>query len=935
MVRFFAFKYGCFSSLLCVAFGLALVALGSTRTVIAEEMKKDSVGQDSKESEPATAAKQSATTKASISTATTTQNSFDKLVKDTKKIEGLLPLYRKEDKLYIEVPNRLLGKEFFVTISIAQGIGDRSLLGGMSWGDGDDWVWVFRKRADKLQVVRKNVRFFAKSGSPEENAVANAFTDSILFSVPILAKTPAGGVLFDPEKIFFTDLPKITKQLSGFSFAKDRTNWASTKAFHDNVELRVAATYSSSGKSVLETVPDSRAATLTVHYSISLLPQNNYRPRLTDSRVGYFVTALKNFSEHTGEERFVRYINRWHLEKADPKAEISPPKKPIVFWIERTVPYKYRQAIRDGISAWNDAYRKAGFDSAIEVRQQPDKTDWDPEDINYNTFRWITSGRGFAMGPSRVNPRTGQILDADIIFDADFVKHWRNEFETFSPDNIDALTGGHANTYSHNLRQSHVASCGCGQCGVFSGHAFQTALGMTALAATTSVEVSEKEREKLIQQGLKLVAMHEVGHTLGLRHNFKGSSIASLRQINSAKPRDRRSATTSVMDYVPVNIVPKGEFQGPYYPSQLGDYDYWAINYGYRPVSGNSPEAEKVALRKIASRSGESVLAFATDEDTMSGDPDPLSNRFDLGNDPIAFAQQRSKVVQELIPQLIERFTGDDAGYDRVRQAFGVLLSAHGQANYFASRLIGGLYSSRSHREDPRAVLPFRVVDAGQQRKAMSLLTEQVFSDKSYQFPPEFYNQLVTTRWIHWGAADVDRPDYPVHEAVLMWQKRMLQQLLDSRTLTRLADNEMKVSPEEDRFTSAELLRTLTNAIYSEVYEFKTGQYSDREPAISSLRRSLQVETLSVLGKLALGSRGSTALSIASFGTRSGIAAPDARSLANYQLKRLQKQVIKVLKQSDQKASKLVLDDATRAHLESLVRRVDAILRVEIMTSSP
>ena len=352
MVRTFSLKNLCISIFWCAALECVLGCCGGITTATAEEIKTDPVVQDSKKNEPASAAKQSSSVKPPTSTVSTAQSSFEKLIKDTKKIEGLLPLYRKEDKLYIEVPNRLLEKEFFVSISIAQGIGDRSLLGGMSWGDGDDWVWVFRKRADKLQVIRKNVRFFAKSGSPEANAVANAFTDSILFSVPILAKTTAGGVLFDPEKIFFTDLPKISKQLSGFSFAKDRTNWASTKGFEDNVELRVAATYSSTGKSVLETVPDSRAATLTVHYSISLLPQNNYRPRLTDARVGYFVTALKNFSEHTGEERFVRYINRWHLEKADPKADISPPKKPIVFWIERTVPYKYRQAIRDGISAW-------------------------------------------------------------------------------------------------------------------------------------------------------------------------------------------------------------------------------------------------------------------------------------------------------------------------------------------------------------------------------------------------------------------------------------------------------------------------------------------------------------------------------------------------------------------------------------------------------
>ncbi len=863
-----------------------------------------------------------------------TQSSFEKAVKDSKRIEGLLPLYKKEDKLFIEVPNKLLGKEFFITISIAQGIGSRSLLGGMSWGDGDDWVWTFRKRADKLQIVRKNVRFFAKSGSPEANAVANAYTDSVLFSVPILGTSPSGGFLFDPEKIFFTDLPKIASQLSGFTFAKDRTTWESTKGFADNVELRVAATYSSSGKSELETVPDSRAATLHVHYSISLLPQNNYRPRLADSRVGYFVTALKNFSEHNGDERFVRYINRWHLEKADPKAEISPPKKPIVFWIEKTVPFEYRQAIRDGISAWNSAYRKAGFETAIEVRQQPEKTDWDPEDINYNTFRWITSGRGFAMGPSRVNPRTGQILDADIIFDADFVKHWRNEFENYMPEGVAWLTDPHENMNRTSVRQRESSSCLCGQCNLFAGHAFQNALGATALAATQDSLISDEEQKKLIQQGLRLVAMHEVGHTLGLRHNFKGSSVASINQINSKNNAGRRSATTSVMDYVPVNIVPEDNFQGPYYPTRLGVYDYWAIDYGYRPISGTTPKAELPTLLKIASRSGEPQLAFATDEDTKPGDPDPLSNRYDLGNDPIAFAEQRSKVVQEIIPKLIERFTANDAGYDRVRHAFGVLLGAHGQANFFAARLVGGLYSSRSHRDDPQAKPPFRVVGAAQQRKAVSVISEQVFSDTSYQFPPEFYNQLVSTRWLHWGTENVDRQDYPVHEAVLKWQKRILEQLLDAKTLTRLADNTLKVGQNVDCFTTSELLRQLVDSIYSEVFEFKAGEYSDQKPVISSLRRNLQREALAEILRLSLGGGRRSGTSVTRFSSSLGIP-PDARSLATFHLRRLLKQVTTIVSRNAKQKQEMRMDDTSRAHLEDIQRRIEAVLDAEIVVSSP
>ncbi len=869
------------------------------------------------ESTPSASASPASNAKPAVNEEQARQAAIATLLKDATRLPGLVPLYRKEDKLFAELSEGLLGKEFFVLTSISRGIGEGSLLGGMSVGFGDDWVWQFRKVDDTIQVVRRNVRFFAAKGSPESKAVDLAYTDSVLFSIKIMGIGPTGGQLIDLAPIFLTDLPRLASALPGFSFARDRSNWGRVKGFPDNVELEVTATYGSSGATTIDTVPDSRGVTISIRYSISLLPQSSYTPRLADDRVGYFVTALKDFSQQVDEDRFVRYINRWQLEKADPKAALSPPKKPIVFWIEKTVPFRYRPAIRRGIESWNEAFEKAGFANAIEVRQQPDVTDWDPEDVNYNTFRWITAGQGFAMGPSRVNPRTGQILDADIIFDADFLQFWRQQYETFTPQSVALLTGGGPGSSS---LVGHAGPGCCPACGLVDGHARETALAATALAVAAPGGLSDVEKEKLVTQGLTLVAMHEVGHTLGLRHNFKGSAYRSMADFNDVEKTRASGGSTSVMDYIPVNIMPKGKTQGDYYSAKLGPYDLWAIEYGYKPLSAGSPEAERKDLEKIAGRSGEPELAFATDEDTEWGDPDPLSNRFDLGSDPIEFAKARAELVAQVMPGIVERMAGpDDDGtggrYERVRQAFGVLLTSHGQAMYNASRLVGGLVGSRSHRGDANAKPPFTVVTAKQQRDALDLLAAEMFGTKPFSFSPELYNQLAASRWMHWGTEEVDREDYPVHDVILMWQDRVLGRLLDPLVLDRVRDNELKVPADADALALAELFEKLSQAVMAEVTAAGPGEYTARKPLINSLRRGLQRAFVARLAGIAMSGGASNA---------------DAQALAADQLRSLSAGIEAVLAKEDVK-----LDTASRAHLAELRERIGKVLDARLTLPRP
>jgi hypothetical protein len=843
------------------------------------------------------------------------------VLKDAKRVpeagRGLIPMYLKDNKLYAEIGSQHLNKDYIVVIAIARGIGQAPLVGGYSWGFGDDWVWQFRKVDDQIRIIRRNVRFRAAQGTPEDKAVDLAYTDSVLFSLPTVTMGPQGGNVVDLNQVFMSDLPQISQVMPGFGFASNKSNYAAVKGFENNMEIQVAATYASSGFFDLDSVADSRGATINIHYSISALPQTGYRPRLADDRVGYFLTVVKDYSKKTDDDRFVRFINRWDLQKADPSAEISPPKKPVIFWLEKTVPYKYRAAIRDGILEWNKAFEKAGFVDAIEVRQQPDNADWDPEDISYNTFRWITASAGFAMGPSRVNPMTGQILDADIIFDSDFLQAWKEEYETFTPESIAALTGGPLDLKSYEewfkLKRHDHSSPHCQYCELSTGRARDIAFGSVALAAKEGVK-SEAELEKLILQGLKEVTMHEVGHTLGLRHNFKSSAMLSLADVHNVEKTKETGLTGSVMDYSPANIAPKGVTQGDFYSTTIGPYDMWAIEYGYKPVAAGSPDGELSELKKIAARSGENTLMYSTDEDTRGIDPDPLSNRWDLGKDTLEYAKQRTSMISELWPTILKRMVKEGEGFEKARQTFGVLLAQYGQSVYFAARNVGGVYVSRSHKGDKDAPPPFKVVEPQKQRDALALLEEKVFSDKPFQFPPELLNHLAATRWSHWGSRPPLRTDYPVHETISMWQDRILMQLLSPLTLQRIYDSELKVPADQDAFTSAELIRRLTAAIFTEAEKMEGGDYSERKPAVSSLRRNLQRSYLQRLSQIAMGNTSAPA---------------DVQSVSFAELKSLKEKIDKLL------AGNVNFDTYTKAHLQESSNRIAKVLEAQLSLARP
>ncbi len=864
---------------------------------------------------------------------------------------------RETNEMIAELPRGFERQKHFFAMTVSGG----EIFAGLQAGD----LYVYWKKFgdDRLALVMPEMGIRSTGEQSSKDSVEMLFTDRVILDVPILGKGPNGQPVIDMDNLLVNN----AQRFFGGSARGLRGNLkeiAGAKSFPENIEVAYK-------------VPDASGKFKTFHYSISNIKGTpGFRPREADERLGYFVTSFSDYGQYDRNEVATRYINRWHIEKADPSLKMSPPKEPIVYYVEHTVPVRYRRYVRDGIEYWNEAFRKIGIDGAIEVRYQ-DKTtgahmDKDPEDVRYNFIRWLNNNVATAIGPSRVNPMTGEILDADVVLTDGWIRvftyRWNDilgeqAMEGFSPETMAWLAqnprwdprvrfadpserpeviaeiqrrgvtryGGHAAASVDPQMMGDDEFDGLsgrvsqvnGRCDAAVGKAAQLAmarmhidmLGAVAplvfadTAGQSAPDVPEDMIEKIkeeLEKNPELMAMvpekfrgmlesekaeaeaaedepadeepkddegdkptiepgdlidgvpaefvgpmlaelvaHEVGHTLGLRHNFKGSSAYELAEINTEDFKGNTPWSASVMDYNGINIFmptddgSTGTTQGDFSSINIGPYDYWVIEYGY--TSGDP--------KKVLERAGEPGLDYATDEDTWG--PDPLARRYDLSKYPIDYANNQIELVKKIRGSLLENFVKDGESWSRVRQGYGIALSEHVKAVSMMANWIGGAHVYREKKGDPHGRAPIEVVDAAKQREALSFVVDSTFYDEAFGLSPELLEYMTVDKWWDNGNIASD-PTYSVHDTVLGIQSSAMTMIMNPTTLRRVFDNEFIVPDDQDALTLAELMGEVTEAAWSELDSGATGRYTARQPMISSMRRNLQREHLERLIDLAL-----------------------------------------------------------------------------------
>lgn len=720
--------------------------------------------------------------------------------------DGLFKIYqnKKNGKSFIEIDTSHLDNEFIYFSYIENGVTDAGAVKGSYRGSK---IIKISKFYNKIDFTINNTKYFFDEESQLSKASNTNINTPLIISEDIIVKSDdKTRFLINADNIFLNESLQQVKysypgSYKGFrlgNLSKSKTRYNKIRNYPENTDVVVNYYYESKypSKRGGEAITDSRNVSVLVQHSLVRMPDDNYIPRTDDTRVGFFTTQ-SNHMTTLDQVNYRDFINRWRLEKKDPTKELSEPVKPIVYWIENTTPLEFRDIIKEGVERWNIAFKEAGFINAIQVKIQPDTAEWDAGDIRYNVLRWTSSPNPpwGGYGPSFVNPRTGEILGADIMLEWSYVT---NRIVADNLYNDNSLEDKNCCTAAH----------------------FQQVENSLGINYIKNMNLGEEMEEELVKQSLYRLVLHEVGHTIGLNHNFKASALLTTDELNNKEIVNKKGVTSSVMDYPAININKNPENQALFFDVKPGYYDIWAIQFGYTQFI----EDEEEGLDKILSRSTEKELAFANDALDMRSPgkgSDPNAMIYDLSSNQLDHSVDKINMVIDILKNLKSKYTTDNDTYEELYRSYINLVYSYYQALNIVTRQIGGVYIDLSHTDQNSEKKPFESVDKETQKKAMDILAKYAFSNKILLQDDLFPYLMKQRRGFNVST------DPTIHQRILRYQNYLLNHLLNSRVLLRISNSSLY----GNEYKLPYYMIDLRNSIFA----------SDIDKNVSTIRQNIQV----------------------------------------------------------------------------------------------
>lgn len=763
------------------------------------------------------------------------------VTKDAVTDNGLFTVHKVDKKYLYEIPFSKLNKDMLWVTRIAKiptGLGGGYMNAGSKTNE-QLVHWV--RFQDKILLKAKSYDNVADSSKAISASVKVNNYEPTLFAFDIEAfNTDSTSVVVDVTALFNTDVPAISglssrlrKTYKVKRLDPKRSFINSVKSFPENIEVKQDFTFNASEPSTLRA---TESISLQINQSMILLPEQPMQPRIFDPRVGFFTVSQYDFGSDELKADKKTYIRRWRLEPKDPEAyargELVEPIKPIVYYLDPGTPENLKEYIKQGIEDWQKPFETAGFKNAIIARDAPtpeEDPEFSPEDIRYSMIRYVASTTRNAVGPSVSDPRSGEIIESDIIWYHNHLRSYRNRY---------LLETGAANPNARTLNT----------------------------------------KPKEIGDMMRMVIAHEVGHALGYPHNMAASYAYPVDSLRNGEFTQKNGIAASIMDYARYNYIAQPGDKNIRFIRQMGPYDHYVTNWGYRYLAANSPEAEVPTLSKwILEKADNPIYKFGRQSSRF----DPQSQTEGLGDDPVKASSYGVKNLKYVAKNLSNWTSDQTNNYDDLEELYGELLGVYSRYAGHVVTNIGGVFENlKTPKQNGPVYTP---LSKTKQKESMKWLQDNVFSTQSW---------LVDNAILQ----NIDYAGYP--ENLRKVQARHLNGVLSADRIGRLLDAE---TTNKTYYSALEMLSDLRKGIWKEAYIGKSADI---------YRRNLQRTYLERMGTL-LNAKNSSRSSF-------NVTTSDVSSLVRGELKTLRTK-LKVAKNGS-------INTVTRYHYEDAIAKIDQAL---------